>query len=146
MLGLPRYPMRLMKSLPRAMPNLDETVFSVLPLAGRIGRTLGRVEGFVRGDGNKVIRPALPAPKTSFNGKVSAHRRFVFGQLPLDRVKAIKSKYGVTLNDVVVTLCAGAVRQWLLDSRRVAGGAARRTGAGLGAHPGAGRERTAIAS
>ncbi len=113
-LGLPRYPIRLLKSLPRAMPNLDETVFSVLPLAGRIGRTLGRLEGIVRGDGNKVIRPALTAPKTSFNGKISAHRRFVFGQLPFDRVKAVKSKYGVTVNDVVVALCAGAVRQWLL--------------------------------
>ncbi len=113
-LGLPRYPWRLLRSLPRAMPNLDETVFSALPVAARVGRALGRVEGLVRGDGNKVIRTSLVAPKTSFNGKITAHRRFVFGQLSLDRVKAVKATYGVTVNDVIVALCAGAVREWLI--------------------------------
>ena len=114
MLGLPRYPLRLLGSIPRAMPNLDETVFSVIPGAARVGRFLGRFESMVRGDGNKVIRPTQAAPRTSFNGKVTAHRRFVFGQLPLDRVKALKNAHGVTLNDVIVALCAGAVRQWLI--------------------------------
>ena len=96
------------------MPNLDETVFAVIPGAARVGRLLGRFEGLVRGDGNKVIRPTQAAPRTSFNGKVTAHRRFVFGQLPLDRVKALKKAHGVTVNDVIVALCAGAVRQWLI--------------------------------
>ncbi len=113
-LGVPRYPLRLLGSIPRAMPNLDETVFSVIPGAARVGRLLGRFEGLVRGDGNRVIRPTQPAPRTSFNGKVTAHRRFVFGQLDLDRVKALKSAHGVTVNDVIVALCAGAVRQWLI--------------------------------
>jgi diacylglycerol O-acyltransferase / wax synthase len=113
-LGLPRYPLRVLESLPRALPNLDETTFSTLPGAARLGRLLGRFDGLMRGDGNRVIRPTLPAPKTSFNGKVTAHRRFVFGQIPLDRVRAVKTTYGVTLNDVVVAMCAGAVRQWLI--------------------------------
>src|SRR5262249_62044154 len=39
---------------------------------------------------------------------------FAFGQLSLDAVKAIKNREGVTVNDVVVSLCAGAVRRWLL--------------------------------
>jgi WS/DGAT/MGAT family acyltransferase len=45
---------------------------------------------------------------------VSAHRRFAFGQLSLDDVKAVKNAYGVTVNDVIVTICAGAVRRWLI--------------------------------
>ena len=55
------------------------------------------------------------APRTPFNGPISAHRRFAFGQLSLDAVKALKNAFGVTVNDVVVALCAGAVRDWLLE-------------------------------
>jgi WS/DGAT/MGAT family acyltransferase len=56
-----------------------------------------------------------PAPATPFNGSISAHRRFAFGQLPLDRVKAIKDAFGFTVNDVVVSLCTGMVRRWLAE-------------------------------
>jgi len=31
---------------------------------------------------------------------------------PLDAVKDVKNKHGVTVNDVVVAICAGAVRRW----------------------------------
>ena len=54
-------------------------------------------------------------PKTPFNGRVSPHRRFAFGSLSLDAVKALKNELGITVNDVVVALCAGAVRDWLLE-------------------------------
>ena len=54
-------------------------------------------------------------PRTSFNGRISGHRRFSFGQLSLDTVKAIKNEAGVTVNDVVVALCAGALRDWLKE-------------------------------
>src|SRR4029079_18353999 len=54
-------------------------------------------------------------PKTPFNGPVSAHRRFAFGSLSLDAVRAIRREYGTTVNDVVVSICAGAVREWLLE-------------------------------
>ena len=55
------------------------------------------------------------APRTPFNGPISSHRRFAFGQLSLDTVKELKNEYGFTVNDVVVALCAGAVREWLLE-------------------------------
>jgi diacylglycerol O-acyltransferase len=61
--------------------------------------------------GRKLSTP----PHTSFNGRVSAHRRIVFGRLPLDDVKDAKNIHGVTVNDVVVSICAGAVRRWLLE-------------------------------
>ena len=55
------------------------------------------------------------APRTRFNGRISPHRRFSFGQVSLDRVKAIKNEMGVTVNDTVVAVCAGALRDWLLE-------------------------------
>jgi WS/DGAT/MGAT family acyltransferase len=60
------------------------------------------------------VRSDLRPPRTSFNGRVSPHRRFVFGQLSLDEVKEVKNAHGCTVNDVVVAICAGAVRRWLI--------------------------------
>jgi diacylglycerol O-acyltransferase len=114
LLGLPRYPLRALRSLPRAVPNLEETPFGTLPGAGALGRLAGRARGVVAGDGVGP-RTALRAPKTSFNGRVSPHRRFAFGQFSLDEVKAVKNEHGCTVNDVVVSICAGVVRRWLVD-------------------------------
>jgi diacylglycerol O-acyltransferase len=112
--GLPRYPLRVLRSLPAAVPNIDETPLGVLPGAGIVGRLARGVQGVLRSDAAPG-RKSLAAPKTSFNGRISAHRRFAFGQLPLDDVKAVKNAYGVTVNDVIVSMCAGAVRRWLLE-------------------------------
>jgi WS/DGAT/MGAT family acyltransferase len=109
LLGVPRYPLRALRSLPRAVPNIEETPLATLPGAGTVGRVAGRLLG--RGSQG----PGLRAPRTLFNGRVSPHRRFVFGKLPLDEVKAVKNAHGVTVNDVVVSICAGAVRRWLVE-------------------------------
>ena len=109
LLGVPRYPMRMLRSLPAAIPNLDQTPFGVLPGAGTLSRLAARVSR----DGGRGSTN-LVAPKTSFNAPVSPHRRFVFGKLPLADVKAVKNAHGVTVNDVVVSICAGAVRNWLV--------------------------------
>ena len=109
LLGLPRYPFRMLRALPKAIPNLEDTPFGVFPGAG----TLSRVAGALTRDG--VERPDLVAPKTKFSGRISPHRRFAFGQLPLTTFKAAKNKHGTTVNDVVVSVCAGAVRRWLIE-------------------------------
>ena len=115
MRGIPRYPLRALRSLPAAVPNLQETPFSTLPGVGTLGSAAKQVERAVKGvDGPVHARGRMVAPKTSFNGRVSAHRRFVFGQLRLDDVKAVKNAHACTVNDVVVSICAGAVRRWLV--------------------------------
>jgi WS/DGAT/MGAT family acyltransferase len=116
LLGVPRYPVRLLRALPGTIPNIDEVpaIFGGIPGAGTVGRIAGRVQSVVT-DGAARGRNTLQAPKTKFNGRISAHRRFAFGQLPLDRVRAVKKARGVTVNDVVVSLCGGAVRRWLVE-------------------------------
>jgi diacylglycerol O-acyltransferase len=57
-------------------------------------------------------RPA--APVAFFNADIGSERGFVFGSLPLDDVKAVKSHFGVTLNDVVLALVATSLRSYLL--------------------------------
>ena len=120
-LGVPRYPLRLLRSLPTAIPNIEDTPFSTLPGAGTVGRLGGLAKRVVGGDGRIPDRRRLTAPRTSFNGRISPHRRFAFGQIGLDEVKAVKNIHGCTVNDVVVSICAGAVRRWLVDHGELPG-------------------------
>jgi diacylglycerol O-acyltransferase / wax synthase len=53
------------------------------------------------------------APRVSWNAPVTAHRCFAMTQLPLDVIVEIKRAAGTTVNDVVVAVCAGALRHWL---------------------------------
>jgi WS/DGAT/MGAT family acyltransferase len=73
-----------------------------------------RLLGSEESGGVLEVTTARP-PRTPFNGPVSAHRRFAFGSLSLDAVRAVRREFGTTVNDVVVTMCAGAVREWLME-------------------------------
>ncbi|TQS28504.1 wax ester/triacylglycerol synthase family O-acyltransferase [Microbispora sp. KK1-11] len=105
-------PFALLRFIAEAVPRLDEVPFvAQLPGAGLVSR-------FVRGigGGDAEPLPELPrtvVPRTPFSGRISRHRRFAFGQLPLDEVKRIKNAFGVTVNDVVMAMCATALRRWL---------------------------------
>jgi WS/DGAT/MGAT family acyltransferase len=113
LLGLPRYPVRVIRSAPRALPNLAEVQsFAAIPGVKALGRAAARAQRAL-GRETVVGRLDLTPPRTSFNRRVSAHRRYSFGQLSLHDVKQIKNHYGCTVNDVVVAICAGAVRRWL---------------------------------
>jgi diacylglycerol O-acyltransferase len=115
LLGVPRYPLRALRSLPRALPNVTETgALGNLPGAGLAGGIAGRLQRTITRT-PALPRPKFEAPKTSFNGRVSPHRRFAFGEMGLEEVKDVKNVYGVTVNDVVVSICAGAVRRWLIE-------------------------------
>jgi WS/DGAT/MGAT family acyltransferase len=115
-LGAARYPLRAVRALPSTIPNLEETQLRAIPGVGALGRLANRAQrALSRGEAPYELQERLVAPKTSFNGRVSANRRFAFGRLSLDDVKAVKNAHGVTVNDVIVTLCAGAVRRWLLE-------------------------------
>ena len=58
---------------------------------------------------------ALPfdAPRSILNGRVREKRRFATQQFALQRMRAVASAAHCTLNDVVLAMCAGALRQFL---------------------------------
>jgi len=114
LLGVPRYLGRVLRGFPSTLSNLEDTpIIGELPGAKTLGRTAARA---MHGRQSHVLeRTNLSRPRTSFSGRVSPHRRFAFGQLPLDEVKAVKNEYGFTVNDVVVSLAASAVRRWLVE-------------------------------
>ncbi|MDQ1445025.1 MAG: diacylglycerol O-acyltransferase / wax synthase [Acidimicrobiaceae bacterium] len=66
----------------------------------------------------EVNPPPAPfsAPRTSLNGAITPHRRFGYTQVSLDDVKQVKNALGGTVNDVVLAMCSGALRQYLADN------------------------------
>lgn len=117
-LGLARYPLRLISAIPRALPNVGEVPqLNAIPGLRAAGRLAAAVQGALGRRGRIVGRQDLTPPRTPFNGRISAHRRFAFGQMSLDDVKRVKDHYGCTVNDVVVSICASAVRRWLIEHK-----------------------------
>jgi WS/DGAT/MGAT family acyltransferase len=88
----------------------------VLPtLAPAVSTLVGGMLGLNRGDGSVIPTRPGRAPATPFNKPVTPHRRFAFRTVELDTVKRVKNAFGVSVNDVVMAMCAGALRRWLLD-------------------------------
>ncbi|MCT7661123.1 WS/DGAT/MGAT family O-acyltransferase [Mycobacterium deserti] len=56
------------------------------------------------------------APRTMFNVPIGGARRAAAQSWPLARIRAIKSASGVTVNDVVLAMCAGALRAYLIEA------------------------------
>jgi diacylglycerol O-acyltransferase len=80
----------------------------VAPTAGVLTKTIGRARS-----GTAMAAP-LRAPRTSFNGTITGHRTVALEDLSLDKIKEIKNAVpGATVNDVVLTLCGGALRRYL---------------------------------
>jgi WS/DGAT/MGAT family acyltransferase len=65
-----------------------------------------------------VEPPKTPIPKTRFNKQVSPHRVFTGAEFNFEDFRTIrKAAAGATVNDVVLTVCAGALRRYL-DSHK----------------------------
>jgi len=98
----PMHAVRVVADLARSIPGL----------ATAIGPSLAqRLPG--RDNEDLLSTTGLHAPGTPFNAPLSAHRRWAFTDLPLAEVKSLRAGSELTVNDVVMALCAGALRRWL---------------------------------
>lgn len=74
-----------------------------------IANTVGRARS-----GATMAAP-FAAPATRFNAEVTSERSIALAQLDLDDVKRVKDRFGVKVNDVVMAVCAGALREFLRE-------------------------------
>jgi WS/DGAT/MGAT family acyltransferase len=61
------------------------------------------------------MAPPFAAPRTAFNASVTSHRNIAYAQLDLEDIKKVKDYFDVKVNDVVMALVSGVLRQFLLD-------------------------------
>jgi WS/DGAT/MGAT family acyltransferase len=108
-------PVEILRVVPKSLGYLDElpgaTNFPGAHLLSATASTVGRALG----QRSHSRGRDLHAPRTPFNGPITAHRRFAFGSVPLEDVKRVRKHLDMTVNDVVMALTTTALRRWLLD-------------------------------
>ncbi|BDU05507.1 WS/DGAT/MGAT family O-acyltransferase [Nocardia cyriacigeorgica] len=82
---------------------------------GMVPKTVGMAAGFAQRRRKNEAGMALPfsAPRTPFNKAITAHRAVAFTKADLGAIKEIKAAFGVKVNDVVLTIVGGVLRNYL---------------------------------
>ncbi|HEA51594.1 WS/DGAT/MGAT family O-acyltransferase [Marinobacter antarcticus] len=98
----------------QAGANILRTPWRFVSLAAGAAKTT--VRGLLQKQLRKLPLPTPPfcAPHSPFNRQITANRQIVSAKIELSRLKSIKATLGdVTLNDVVLGLCAETLRRYL---------------------------------
>ncbi len=120
------------RARPRAAPELEPTpgrllqlrlalvaaIAQIATIPGLVARTVAAIASLVRHKRTSAIevpRPILDVPGTPFNTSLTARRNFATCTLSVAHLKEVQRANGVTLNDVVLAVVGGALRQWLTD-------------------------------
>ncbi|HEY8763966.1 MAG TPA: wax ester/triacylglycerol synthase family O-acyltransferase [Solirubrobacteraceae bacterium] len=96
-----------------AVTATAEFVSRALAAASRPASTIAVVRDAVEGVGEIVWAGLNPAPETPLNVEIGPHRRYTVVRQQLEEYKEIKDALGGTVNDVVLTVVAGALARWL---------------------------------
>lgn len=95
-------------------------VGGVVSQVGGVASALGNTVAALAGNGLSSARAGeitLPfsAPNTMLNGSVSSARRFAGDDWPIERLRTVARATDTSINDVALTMCAGALRSYLLE-------------------------------
>ena len=104
--------------MPTGVELLTKAALNTVSAPAKFGRLLYRsapsLAKVIGGLTSRQLKLPVRVPRTRFNGRVSPHRVFDGRAFDLNEIKAIKnSQSGTTVNDVVVTICGGALRSYL---------------------------------
>ncbi len=118
--GQPWVPAREPSAIDLAAKGIKGLIKTPLQLASRAAvaathptETLEATRTAVEGLGEVAWATLNPAPETPLNVEIGPHRRLVMVRNELDDYKKVKDAFGGTVNDVVLTVVAGALRNWL---------------------------------
>jgi diacylglycerol O-acyltransferase / wax synthase len=98
-----------------ALRDLPATLATVWPKAVRGIRKRKRVHEAYEREGKQLPPMPQQAPETPLSQPLSHGRTYTYRSFALDDFKRIGATFGVTINDVFVACCAGAVRRFLAD-------------------------------
>ena len=81
--------------------------------AGAAGAGRALLDQYRRARHDEAEVLPFQAPPTIMNVRLTSTRRFVAQDYSLDRIRAVARATGSTVNDVVLTMCGGALRTYL---------------------------------
>jgi len=108
------------QAMPGEVPEMWQKSFNAAMHLSNMPMKIGREifdaarHGLAKRFSGTEEAPQRPtAPSTIFNADISGDRGFVFGSLPLAHIKAVKKHFDVTVNDVVLAVVGGSLRDYL---------------------------------
>ncbi len=107
--GLPSNPVDAVSSLARLTTGASRQIATVPALA----REIYSVTQKAKDDPNFVS--IFQAPDTILNQCITGSRRFAAQSYSLDRLKRLSAAFNCTLNDVVLSMCGHALREYLIS-------------------------------
>jgi WS/DGAT/MGAT family acyltransferase len=103
-----------------AIPNLVTSPLRALGALREVGKTAVRMAQRALDEETPPLSIPLGAPPT-FETPVGAARSVSFAELGLRQVRDLKERFGVTINDVILAVCSGALRTHLAAHDHLAG-------------------------
>ncbi|MWC20056.1 wax ester/triacylglycerol synthase family O-acyltransferase [Acinetobacter johnsonii] len=97
---------RFKKIMNGVMGQLGSTPRVMYELSQIVMKDMGRNPDYVS---------SFQAPSSILNQRVSSSRRFAAQSFEFDRLRHISKSLGVTINDIVLAICSGALREYLLS-------------------------------
>ena len=95
-----------LRSIAKSLGKVTETIGTAAGLAASIARMATQTS-------DPDLAAPFSAPRTILNTPITGGRRFAADAWPLARLKQAGASVGATLNDVVLAMCAGALRRYL---------------------------------
>lgn len=92
--------------------NVRAAMVDATATARKVGRALGGVASALR-------TAVVPAPSGPLNAPTTTQRRFAAAKANLGDLRAVRNAHGTTVNDVVLAVVTGALRNWLLSRGEV---------------------------
>ena len=109
-------PVNAMRGQSRIVRHLADAA-GINSVHGAAATAAAGIKGIARiGSGKRTNLP-LPitsAPATPWNRTITGHRRFAMRTASLPNIKRLKDATGGTVNDIVIAVCAGALREYLI--------------------------------
>jgi len=84
-----------------------------------LSKALGNVAKNALEDSEGLLNNMRPAPKTRFNVRIQKQRAFGANSISLKETIGLAKATGVSLNDVALSICGGALRRYLQDKKEL---------------------------
>jgi diacylglycerol O-acyltransferase len=95
--------------------NLIEKVGSNSKMVQDLSKMFVRQGLKVAGINTSTSPVLFSAPKSIFNVPITGSRRFAVKSLSLSEIKALGKQLNATVNDIVLALCSGALRKYMME-------------------------------